>query len=327
MPSPKPNNQSPKTPLVEPIRSKLGPVMASLPQRLLPAGKVAVANATVAVRKKPYWWVWLIIAILILASAAYWYFGVYRAEDDVATIPPASYQLIPRTSTLPSGEFTIRNQAVEVAFTNLDSAPPDTHYSLALIQRGEQEISTQLLEANYFDLGSFDIDENGELLFPQAQDGFPQVRPGEQDTILLLISNQTSSAILLAGDISVADDAGVVSATLTFPYQFGNTLATASISPTTDGTLATTDLRFSSLPDVSKLGLKYEARYVHFAGPVVGSELILGRFDAATISPSTKASFGGQNTTLYSDLVISLEPAWDNNPDISQIKPFSAFLE
>lgn len=262
-------------------------------------------------------WIWIVIAIVLLAlaTATTYFLGIWPFAGLPSIItqeePTESFvPLLHRTSTLPSGELKINGSTITANVNNLETSPTGQFtYKLVL----SNNVSEQ-------ELGSFAgtntdgniVDEEGNVVTLALNN------TEDYDTAKVIIYDARDEArfsVILQGAIeqNVAE--------LNFPYDYLNINAGAVLEEVKSGENLI-EFTFDNLPNVADIGYIYEARVAEFDGPYVMDELSLGKF-SGTGQRTTFTAVTEQNLTKYNQLVISLEPVWDRDPTISQIKPFS----
>ena len=334
-PNPKPNRtdiiKSAGT-LIEPITSNFGPVMAAIPELLLPSptGKAGkpIAPKSSKFHRTIALIVLIILALLIIGGGTYWW--IHRTPStNKSTVPPQiqTQHIDYRNSTFPEGTLTLGNNKVDLQITNLTHAPNGQSYKLVLETINGQDPSVpDLTNSGLEDLGNFDIDADGNVTFGDGKTAFTQPTITTTDEAVVLVGSGKDYSIILAGRLTTPDTSGRT-ATLTFPGQFVDAQGSLIIKTVPSEKTSDLTIHMDSLPNVAPIGYKYEARLVKLVGPAVAKTLVMGRFAGNTGDSPTEISFTGIAIGDYTDLVISLEPTWDTDKSLSPVRPYSAPLQ
>ena len=271
-------------------------------------------------------WIWWIVISLILAGAVATYFldlwpdwlsSPISSINEVSEPEESFVPLFPRSSTMPNGSITIQGKTPRIIIYNLEPSF-DRQFSYQLVLSGG---------SSQFEVGSFDgSNEEGEPINLDGSD--VKLRSIDDatnyDTATIKIVSRSSSpqtSTIMEGSL-VAKTSSVVSADLNFPYLFDRISAGIEMSIVRGGE-STINFDATSLPDLNAIGYEYELRLVEFEGPNVAGELTLGRFQGNTTGSTNFTTKTSRNLSRFNQAVVSLEPVWDTNPTISQIKPFS----
>ena len=199
-------------------------------------------------------------------------------------------------------------------------------YALVLAQLGANWSVEDISSTNSWNLGDFNVLPDGsfEILREPQRFDLPD-NMGNPNTALVVVSQDANMAVVLAGDI---DPATTQSHPLTFPASFTATESSLLLQDLAGEDTTKPKLTFVGLPKLSQFGWRYEARFGEFVTQLPTTELVLGQFDGAGDATTLQEIvFAASNLSKFTDMAISLEPAWDTDPAISALKPFSALLE
>jgi len=273
-------------------------------------------------------WIWLVIILfVIIAGGVTYYLNLWPAwlKSPISSIiepkvePEESFiPLFSRASTIPNGILTIQNNKPTVVINNLEPSL-NRQYTYKLTLSGA---NSQL------ELGSFDgSDADGSLMnldnspiTLRSVDNIDNYNTATVKIASKIDSGQSST--ILEGELIKSETNSIITAELNFPYLFNRVNAGIELSKVQGGE-STIKFEASNLPDLSIVGYEYELRFVEFEGPYVASELTLGRFQGNMANTTNFTSKTSKNLSRFTQIVVSLEPIWDNDPTISQIKPFS----
>jgi len=284
-------------------------------------------------RKRKRWLIWLVLLIIVIGGAAAWYF-LYRLPQQRAFEPETvtdqtSATIIYRASTFPTATLTIQNNAATLS-TKLLNPISETPYVLVLAnsQDGLPKQLPQIGNDQAIQLGDFDIDASGKVVISSGENGSFTVPDSiaNYDTAVVMISNGDEASIVMSGKL-YQDEQNTTKtlAKLAFPVDLSQLTGNMQVKTLAGKTNPAIEISFNQLPDLADLGYTYEAHLVKFEGPYVTQDKAIGRFPGNKLG--VDISLPAQTKlTDFTNLVISLEPLWDNNQEISQMKPFIAEL-
>jgi hypothetical protein len=296
------------------------------------AGSVPPLGAP-AKRKRRRWLVWLIVILLLIGGAAAWYFLMYKPQQQ-ATAPAAvvtqrNATLVYRSSTFPTASLTVRGSSATLTVRTLNPLA-DAPYALVLVKNSGAVLPTapRLDDPQALALGNFEINTEGQVVSDKNQNNtFPVSQAiSNYDTALVVVNSSNSKvSVIMSGKLSQDPrDPTSTTANLAFPVDLSNLSGSLQIKTLQSGKQEL-EVNFNSLPDVAALSYAYEAHLVKFEGPYVTKDEAIGRFPGNQVGVAVNLPIQ-DDLGSFTNLVISLEPSWDTNKDISQIKPFIAEL-
>jgi hypothetical protein len=309
--------------LTEPIVSKIGPALSAIPELLLPSP----AGAMPPTKRRKWLGVFLVTVIILISAGGVMYWLSHRsAPQPVAPSQITSQHIDYRNSTFPSAALSVSSQRVDLQVSNLETAPAGASYKLVLVSTGGQDpFVPDLKSASVIDLGDFNIDGDGNIIFANGKTEF--IRPASEsaDQAVVLMGDGNQYSLIMTGRLTLPDDSART-AQLEFPASLVGAQGSLIITKTEGAVPANLRINFNNLPPVENLGYRYEARLVKLVGPKIAKTQTLGRFDA-TASQTIDIVFSRIDIDELTHLIISLEPTWDKDRELSSMRPYSATIQ
>lgn len=306
-----------------------------LEDKLAEVEQASIRSAAVSPRpakKRKRWIIWLVIILLIIGGAAAGYFFWYLPQQQTYIPEQVTEQrnatLIYRASTFPTGTLVIKNGVATITARLLNPLS-DASYALVLAKIGDGSLSNKVLSSNDSNVAvlvdTFIIDSQGKVIGKKSGDATFAVGNSDlYDTALVMIDGGVNDSIVMEGKLNQDErEPGAINTTLAFPVDLSALSGSVNIKTLQDNKNGL-EIAFNELPDIANLGYAYEAHLVQFDGPYVKQDEAIGRFPGNKLGVDVNLS--PIDLTGFTNLVISLEPTWDTNKDISQIKPFIAEL-
>ncbi|OGB75405.1 hypothetical protein A2810_01250 [candidate division Kazan bacterium RIFCSPHIGHO2_01_FULL_49_10] len=324
----------------EPVLPTPAPVSTEkvLEDKLAEIDKQTTTNTPIALKpeakKKKRWIFWLVLILLLAAGAAIWYFLFWLPQQtfqpNVVTDQRSS-TFIYRSSTFPTANLTIKG-GVATLTTRVLNPLPNAPYQLVLARMDNRGTIPQLPSADnqaVIALGNFDINAEGKVVAADSGTNTFALSGdvAEYNSALVMIDGggQIGSTVLLGRLNQNEQDTQTFTAKLNFPVDLSVLLGALQIKTVQGQSNPSLQITFLELPDIANLGYIYEAHLVKFEGPYVKKDETLGRFSGNKLGVDINLS-PDLSLDNFTNLIISLEPTWDTDKEISQIKPFIAEL-
>ncbi len=284
------------------------------PLLLLPSHAAALHK----VRKSPKKVIWVLLLILIVAGCAAWWFWLKpdstTPENTATDSRVLLANVINRESTIPTGSGRLSGNKLTLQLKNLPTPSLGTKYEVVLTT---QEGKPAPISAAAKYIGNV-FEENTELVLAK------EVDPKQYNEVQVRSYNPeapTNGSVLLSAFYDTSEEL-----TFKFPVDFSNLTGKLEIAlPLSEGEESQLKANFATLPDVSGYGYKYEGWISKLVGPNVIKQTSLGIFNGRGGPLTFNARFTDPHEN-FNIFVISLEPVGDPNPDIADIKPFSASI-